>query len=188
MGGLFASTRASLLKQVPLLGAPAAVKTCLPASELPLPGTCIRECLCLSERPGSLQCPCKGSARRKRGSKACSTSTVPQQERLQDGFKKAAYLSTGSVDSRPTFQRDAVDDDATGSGLGLEGPNAISWKDMHLGRGPLQGAAYGSLVMPQFKGGRKADRQKKLPHIAPEVRAWPSLEARSLPGLLAQAC
>ena len=89
---------------------------------------------------------------------------------MQDVFKKAAYLSTGSVDSRPTFQRDAVDDDTTGSGMGgMEGINAISWKDMHLVRGPLLGAAYGSLVMPQFKGGRRADRQKKLPNLVQDV-------------------
>ena len=87
---------------------------------------------------------------------------------MQDIFKKAAYLSTGSVDSRPTFQRDAVDDDSTGSGTGMEGINAISWKDM-APRGPLVGAAYGSLVMPQFKGGRKANRQKKLPNVVPDV-------------------
>lgn len=86
---------------------------------------------------------------------------------LQDVFKRAAYLSTGSVDSRPTFQRDAVDDDTTGSGIGFEGINAISWKDME--RGPVQGAAYGSLVMPQFKGGRKANRERKLPNLAPDV-------------------
>jgi hypothetical protein len=124
---------------------------------------------------------------------------------LQEMFKKAAYLSTGSVDSRPTFQRDAVDDDCTGSGPSSEGGvNVISWKDMNLGKGPLQGAAYGSMVMPQFKGGRKANRQKKLPNMAASdvriaclcpfssflpaylVGLWeqtPHLNGKSLPGI-----
>ena len=91
---------------------------------------------------------------------------------LQEIFKKAAYLSTGSVDNRPTFQRDAVDDDPTGSGASADASvNVISWKDMNMGKGPLQGAAYGSMVMPHFKGGRKANRQRKLPGmVAPDVR------------------
>lgn len=92
---------------------------------------------------------------------------------LQEGFKRAAYLSTGSVDSRPTFQRDAVDDDSTESGMGIEGINSISWKDMQLGRGPTQGVAYGSLVMPQFKGRRKANPEKKLPKLVADVRFLP---------------
>ena len=108
---------------------------------------------------------------------------------MQDVFKKAAYLSTGSVDSRPTFQRDAVDDDSTGSGTGIEGINAISWKDM-APRGPLLGAAYGSLVMPQFKGKRNANRQKKLPSVVPDVsfeqrsqsdQLWRLLQVQALP-------
>lgn len=86
---------------------------------------------------------------------------------VQDVFKKAAYLSTGSVDSRPTFQRDAVDDDCTGTGT--SGLNIINWKEMSLGKGALVGAAYGSMVMPEFKGGRKANLQKKLPNLAQDV-------------------
>ena len=95
-------------------------------------------------------------------------------------FKKAAYLSSGSLDSRPTYQRDAVDDDFAGPSSGSsDGVNVISWKDMGLGRGPLQGAAYGSMVMPQFKGGRKANKgNRPLPNLLASV---------SLPGAPAPA-
>jgi len=105
-------------------------------------------------------------------------------------FKKAAYLSTGSVDSRPTFQRDAVDDDCTGAGATAEGSvNVISWKDMNLGKGPLQGAAYGSMVMPQFKGGRKANRRRKLPNlVAPDVSTHSPMWCPSMACLTCALC
>ena len=103
---------------------------------------------------------------------------------MQDMFKKAAYLSTGSVDSRPTFQRDAVDDDS-GSGPGNNGLNLINWKEMNLGKGPLVGAAYGSLVMPVFKGGRKANPHKKLPSPALDVSCDPPELLSHYPYLIA---
>ena len=94
----------------------------------------------------------------------------------QEMFKKAAYLSSGSLDSRPTYQRDAVDDDFAGPSSGSsDGVNVISWKDMGLGKGPLQGAAYGSMVMPQFKGSRKANKgNRPLPNLLASVslQSW----------------
>ena len=71
---------------------------------------------------------------------------------MQDIFKKAAYLSSGSLDQRPTYQRDAVDDDFSGAGTsGSDGVNVFNWKDISLGKPPVPGAAFGSMVMPHFR-------------------------------------
>lgn len=100
----------------------------------------------------------------------------------QEMFKKAAYLSSGSIDSRPTYQRDAVDDDYTGGGSGSsDGVNVISWRDMAMGKGPQQGAAYGSMIMPQLKGGKRAPKGNRLlPNVLASVRLRKQSSTESL--------
>lgn len=85
---------------------------------------------------------------------------------LQELFKKAAYLSSGSIDTRPTFQRDAEDDEILGySNMA----NEFNWKAIQLGRGSAsKGAAYGSMVMPVKKGAKRV--RKPLELLLPKVR------------------
>ena len=86
-------------------------------------------------------------------------------------FKKVAYLSSGSLDLRPTFQRDAVDDMPIG---GTQPDSELfNWKDTELCKGNATvGAAFGSTVMPQMKVVKRA--RKPLLLTALQVYSWAS--------------
>ena len=96
---------------------------------------------------------------------------------LQELFKKAAYLSNGSIDNRPTFQRDAVDDMPMGN---PDDPTRFSWTDEALGRGNAGvGAGYGTIVMAK----RGAKRQPRAPLQALPIQVG-SIRQQSAPGLV----
>ena len=92
---------------------------------------------------------------------------LPTFAMVQDMFKKAAYLSRGSLDLRPTFQRDAVDDMPIG---GTQADSELfNWKDTELTKGNATvGAAFGSMVMPQIKVAKRA--RKPISLTALQVR------------------
>lgn len=98
---------------------------------------------------------------------------------MQTVFKKAAYLSSGSLDLRPTYQRDAVDDDCCGP---RASGSVLRWMDAAPGTAHVQGVAQGSLVMPCFKAGTRQKPTHSRLQPAPERAV--SFSTRSMTTML----